>query len=411
MGRKSRAKQERKLRQSKESSPAHPLRITIATAPRSGATGMSLAKDVELVKAGLLYADEIELMSLAAAGLSRVLELAILDREGVLRLIEHVDSERKDGSSSLTAFNAINKIAEVDPVQLRKYTGYEMDPELQRKARELSGNTDRILRETRELVDKTLTETGAGELEPAYRAGILKLSDSGLSDGHRIVDAIPDFLAILVQTLEDPNSHLLFDDRVAFIVRTMVGEKIFEPHPIALSHAGQAALGSGFVARLPTFPSAPIDELLDLRSDLTQQLSRYRRGVTMMANGLKSRAYDDGLDAELDDLWRTNVRPALDEIEDAFSEHSLIREIARQASTDVKTLLSGFGTGAIFIGIESLTNLGSLVAIVGALSGPGTALAQQVAKAHFRQRDELRAHKKHDLFYLYDLDRRILARS
>jgi hypothetical protein len=381
--------------------------MTVATAPASSATGISFAKEIELVKAALLYADEIELISLSAAGLNRVLKMAVLDEEGLIGLIEGMDSERDDGKSYLTSYNAWKKIATVDPAKFREFTGYDPNPEILRTAREFVEGTDKKLEETRLYVERALAETGTSSLEPVYRAGILKLSDSGLADGSSISDAFPDYLLLLRQVLQDPKSHLIFDDRVAMVVRSMVDEKLFQPHPLAVSHAGQAALGGGFAARLPTFSDAPIDELLDLRSDLDKQLSRYRRGIVKMADRLTYRAYDAEFEVEIDDLWRTEVKPALDEMTEGFAEHSLVRDIARVMSTDIKSIISASVGPSVMVGLDTLTHLGALISVIGGAAAPAATVATQIAQAHARRRTELGEMEKCDLFYLYDLNRRL----
>lgn len=210
-----------------------------------------------------------------------------------------------------------------------------------------------------------------------------------------------------MQALQDPKTHLIFDDRIAEFVRLVVDENLFKPNPLAVSHAGQAALGSGFVARLPTFSVAPIDELIDLRNDLKKPLSRYRRGVAKMADRLSSRAYDVELNAELDDLWRMEVRPTLDEIRDEFSQHSFVRELGRSMATDVKSLVTAATGPSVVVGVQGISHLGSLASILGALAPAGVVAAQQVAKAHYARRDHEQIQEKHDLFYLYDLNRRL----
>jgi len=62
-----------------------PLRVSIITSPKSHPNGPVLHRDVELVKAALLYADEVELVSPGAAMLGLVAGLA---EGGIPALIE-----------------------------------------------------------------------------------------------------------------------------------------------------------------------------------------------------------------------------------------------------------------------------------------------------------------------------------
>src|SRR5512142_3052128 len=56
------------------------MKLAIVTYPASGRDGPLLAKDVELVRASILYADEIELVSIGAFMIASVAQLATGDQ-------------------------------------------------------------------------------------------------------------------------------------------------------------------------------------------------------------------------------------------------------------------------------------------------------------------------------------------
>jgi hypothetical protein len=169
-----------------------------------------------------------------------------------------------------------------------------------------------------------------------------------------------------------------------------------------LKHAGEVAVGSGLVARLPAFPDAPVDELLDLRSDLAGPLTRYRRAASSMATRLTARPFDREAAAEMDDLWNTEVAPALADIEEGLEQHGLVREVGRALGQDVKSLLGG--GAAIYVGFDQLTSLDSWISATAAAAAPGlTALVSGIQSSLTAKRD-LRGR---DLFYLYEVNRRL----
>jgi hypothetical protein len=67
--------------EAKKPSRPRPLKVVIATTPHRGATGVSLERDVTLVKSALLYADEVELVSPGAAMLGSVASVASAARQ------------------------------------------------------------------------------------------------------------------------------------------------------------------------------------------------------------------------------------------------------------------------------------------------------------------------------------------
>jgi len=70
-----------------------PLKIAIVTDPASNGAGVDLTRDVELVKASVLYADEIELVSLGAVMLAGIAHVAEGGQAGVLALLTSLDDE------------------------------------------------------------------------------------------------------------------------------------------------------------------------------------------------------------------------------------------------------------------------------------------------------------------------------
>ena len=67
--------------------------------------------------------------------------------------------------------------------------------------------------------------------------------------------------------MTDPRSRLLFDGESADFFKMAIEEGEIALSTEHLPRARAAALGAGFVARLPALPQARMDELLDLRSD------------------------------------------------------------------------------------------------------------------------------------------------
>jgi hypothetical protein len=254
-------------------------------------------------------------------------------------------------------------------------------------------------------------QSGGEDLLPAFNEGILKLSSSGFSGTRDLISEAGDMNAILEGWLEllkallqDPRVRLLLDDQVGHLVRSLVDEGQVELGKFALKHAGEACVGSGLIARLPAFPHAPTDELLDLRRDLSNPLARYRSAVSRIADKLTFRSFDPESAAEIDDLWINEVAPALAEMQEGFAEHGLVREIARTMGADLKTVITAGAGAAVFIGLDQLSAVNNWIATAAAVAGPA---AQAVASAAVKRREATRTLKQRELFYLYEVDSRL----
>lgn len=230
-------------------------------------------------------------------------------------------------------------------------------------------------------------------------AGLLTLDTAGVEAAD--TDAmVKRFVDIIQQRLRDPRRKVLFDADTANLAQSLIDEA--EGDQIhGLRRAGQAAVGSGLISRMPAFPHAPMDELLALRTDLAAPLTRYRAAALDLAASLNPTLGAE-LESQVDDLWMAKVAPALLEIEETLADHSLVRELAKRATSDVKALLTG-GAG-VYMGVTATASLPTAATV---LAGAALGTAPVMGQSAWSTVDARRSAKRHELFYLYEMNRRL----
>ena len=176
--------------------------------------------------------------------------------------------------------------------------------------------------------------------------------------------------------------------------------------PQGLRLAAQAALGAGFTDRLPAFPTAKMDELIDLRKELALPLARYRGAVVRFAKEVPPVVGDD-LAFEVGQHWEETVKPALMGLEDEMADHDLVKEIAR--SLDVRDIRNfGSWTAGTYVAVASATALDALATGLIATAATGIPRLGSVTLDAVRSRraavSELEAS---EFFYLYEANRRL----
>jgi hypothetical protein len=413
-----RANRPRPPRRRTSGPPVDPLKIVVATFPSTGPGGLSLAKEVELVRAALLYADEIEVVSPGAGLVESMASLAEGDRHGLVSMFTSLDDQviarlPVESVSRLPEnwreiMPAAMLAIEMGPDWLRRLPGgNQIDPAVLDRMAGLDGQFDGLMSMLRETADDLLEQSGGAELQPAIRAGVVTVSPLAISDAMEPAAMTANFVALLTQLLGNRGVRLLFDDSVAKLVRALVDTGVATPHQLMVRHAGEAAVGSGFVTRLPAFTAAPVDELLDLRADLSTPLSRYRRAVSVMASKLAYRAFDEESAVEIEDLWRNEVDPALRDLREGFAEHGLVRELRRALALDLKTYVSGAAGPGLWMAMDDLTSLGGWIKAAGAAAPAAAVAAQGAFTAGYRRHDARRQLEKHELFYLYEAENRL----
>jgi len=276
------------------------MKVAVVTYPSSMPGGVSLASDVELVRASILYADQIELISPGAVMLASVLQMGAGDDAHLLEVMASLD----DDTLRTLGGDLPDNWRELLPVLTTMMKTPVLDAFGMAGTREeLVQGFEAVHDQLRDIAERMLTESGAADLLPGFEAGIVTLSPSGFSEeSSNSDDAVERWVDLLRKLLHDRTTRLLFDDRVGDLVRAMVDEGDVMPNALTMKHAGEAAVGSGLVARLPAFPQVPLNELLDLRRDLSDPLTRYRAAVSRLAGELTARSFDPEAVAEIDDL-------------------------------------------------------------------------------------------------------------
>jgi hypothetical protein len=379
-----------------------PLKVAIVTAPSSGASGVSLARDVELVKAAALYADQIELVSIGAVMIAGAAQLAGGGPQALLALMASLDDDtlcHLGGGKDMPA-----NWRQVLAVLSRPDAS--LPPETAELARALRASMAEAQEGLAGTVEKMLVDGGAAELLPAIGSGLVTLSASGFTDDTAAdTDAVMEnWLALLRGLLVDKHTRLVLDDQLGSLAASLIREGHVDAHRLTLRHAGEAAVGSGLAARLPAFPGAPLSEILDLRSDLAGPLGRYRAATARLSAKVTTGPFDKDLPAELDDLWTTDVQPALDEMDEDLHRHSLVHEIARAARQDVHKLLTE-GAG-LYMGLSQLTSMDDWLSATTGVAGVALTAG---ALGYDRAAEVKHQASRRDLYYLYEVDRRLAA--
>lgn len=384
------------------------LNVAIATYPESGVGGVTLANEVNLVKASLLYADKIELVSIGYSMLDALRQVSDSGLVGMVQVLTSLDDvtianlgwDMPSGWRE-TILPALAIMSLDDDVFRALPGGDEIPDDFFRSKKESSEGMADAVTQMQELSGRLLNQSGASQILPAVAAGIVTTRTIGGSDTD---DTTVQWQDHMTKLLVDPKVRLLFDEKVAAFIKTMIEAGAVDMGPLPLKHSAEASVGSGLIARLPAFIEAPIDELLTLRSDLADPLKRYRVAAARFSASLQFKTYEGESEAEIDDLYMFEVDPVLTELREGFAEHGLVREIGRATFTDIKTLITGGASASIAL---ALNQAGALDVWLSGGAAVAAGAAQVAGTAVTTQARERRGPKSSELFYLYELNRRM----
>lgn len=288
---------------------------------------------------------------------------------------------------------------------------------------EAARRIDAIKRNIEEDEDENDSRASLAELQKVLGSGRVKLHDWVTTDpdldGGPVNPYDIDWPGCLLQALDQPATSVLCDPEVANEIRSRAQLTYSTP---AEERAGRARLGAGLIARLPDFPHATMDELIDIAGQSDTALSRYRKAVVELNTKFRHGPFDADYDVALADFWTTDVLPAITDIEDAYRDSGWLRYmkdrwekyvsagIVVTALATLPSLTVAAAPHLAFLSPEVLANVQSIAAtggkIFGAPLAPAVALAPALS-AKTEARLSRREIERSDLFYLYETHRRL----
>ncbi|WIE58243.1 hypothetical protein DEI96_001120 [Curtobacterium sp. MCLR17_031] len=382
------------------------MTLVIATAPDTTGGALSVAEDVRLTRAGLLYADKVELWSPAASLLATIAAGARDDPLAVFEGLLVLNNDQlarlgiKDPPQARAALDALRQFRAL-PRQQRRTLPAEAQAAFSQAGSVIDGLTtggnDAISK-----LDEQWTSAGGRELTEASDAGLLDVRRPDWLTADQQIETYVEQLAALI---EDPRRHMLFDEPTAELVSHLREEGRVAAAPRALLNAREAGAGTRFIEYLQAFPQAPMSSVISARGALHDELVRYRRAVAALSMKLDANVTDSNFDAELEHLWRTEVQPALIDLRAAVRSSRVAKDAAVTLGQDKATLTTAAaGASMMVLGIAGIAPLGpGIVAGAGAVA---TAVAAAGVKAVAERSKQRETHPQRDLQYLLSLEHR-----
>lgn len=382
------------------------LNLVVATSPTTAEGGRFLAHDLELVRASLLYADSVELLSPAALMVGGVAAVHHAGPEALMKVLGSLDDEAlarfgdRDPQELRETVRAYQALASLPRAERRKRLGSRRSAELQRLFADFR-STMAAPGGPREMMGEVLEQAQVPELDAALEAGVLTLSTDFMTLDADTDTQIEEYTARLKALLAQPSTHLLLDERMSGIAQSLIDDGQVTPSAATMTRVVRSRVGTGLVAQLPAFPGASIEAILETREELSAPLARYRGGVNRLSKTVESDPLSAGVSAEVEDMWRDEVVPAVNDLRADLSATRLGHDAAVNLGRDSKSILAG---GAFIFGVESFTDHSTLLA---AGFSAASVTGKAVLDAYKDLAGQWRQAKRHDLFYLLALEEQL----
>lgn len=374
--------------------------FTVATA--GALRGLVLTDEIRLVKAALLYGDRVTLASFGAAAVA-----------AASQVMQGTETDRRRHLLELTT--------PLMGPELRQYASILTQRKFRRHYRgyaELAQELDRHVAAVSSVIESIRSQAGIAELEAAQEAGLLEIDNLGLDpmallqesllvgSGSRQGEASATAIGAMVDRIAGAvrvgsNTYPLFDEAASSEVAEMIERGEVR---VGLRRPAEAGLAGHFVGRLPAFPDATVAEIIDVRRGLSKSLDRLRSTMAGMSRTVGEPPWDPGFLDLAGSLWRSNVEPALRDLEE--NAHDLgAGSLARHAMTSRQPWSAA---GAVLV--IALTAAPTVPDLAAAAVSVGTSLAAVAAASAeaWRERSRLlQSRERNPFLFLFEGNERL----
>lgn len=369
------------------------LHIAIAAAPSNG---ISLDREVKLVKAALLYADTVSLLSPSFTLLGSVAalgDLRGLERVQFVEAFAQKTHSTADNEAALRSLEIYRKIKSKDK-RKRSEEEWKLLSDIEQYF-ELMWS-ERLIPN----IEKLLSESGGHGLFSAIESGVLSIEPLAMEKDWSSDQIISQFTDGIQEMLKDPGVYPLFDDETGSLVRSAYAEGIWTPPSFPHERGKQVVIAADALGRLPAFPEATVDEVLDIRKELREPLVRFRAAMIRLGRLVEGAFFNQDAHAQFDELYREHIAPAILEIEEKVHDTTYLRELLAQVAGSSSPLI----TAILAFGVTRVADLPWMLSVATPMAHAATSAALQ--KFTTGQRDVSR----YEMFFLYRTQQ-ILARN
>lgn len=368
------------------------------TSCRAG--GVDFKGELGLVKAALLYADGVELISVGASFAAGMDELGRLATPEKLILLRRFLPDMDLGGT---------------PAETERFLG-QMDALIEKLRRRRRLSREEVIMLTylqgewgkiERVVDGTMQKWGAEDFMVALRSGrlglspfsnmapadILKLGMGTSASTQPLADkAWEEYQRTVLEAVSNKATHPLFDDLTGDIVGQAVRKGLIRPTAGAKRRGRHAGFSGDILQRLPMFERASVSDVLEIQDELSEYLGAFRDAVASSAATIEAAPWSvDDFAEEADVVFRESVAPAVGRIEERVERDRDLRELTLRYGPPLLAAPSSIGA---FLGgqwaLGGLAVLAAGLSTVAAARSSRTRVEQERLYFYYRAGKRLR---------------------
>jgi hypothetical protein len=303
--------------------------------------------ELRMIKAALLYADKVTLVSPTPTTYDLYYGQEYNRVAPMLLLGDLWSKRRRDVGDSMDIYRRV------------LIFGEELS-DADRESAALDGDDpDQILAEMRERIRGLKARDGWADFDCAVEAGALEVQPViGISNTSAVLEQAAIERAAEVFLLAGESSAPSYPLMHWWDWMVITHRGVAFPSAAPLS---EAAMAERILSGLECFPEAPMDEVLDVRRGLEGPRARFRAALGRLSADMPRSAFGADFDRELAIVYRREIAPALAELDETLRDLGARSSLRRAGAAAVKSLGIAAAELAVFSEVfaSALTPLAS----------------------------------------------------
>ena len=322
--------------------------ITAIPCP-SSSKELNINEEIRLVKASLLYADKVLLISfipIIFCSIPYWIDQFSKDMEmqqkmeniksDMVRELLHVAKEKKELKSKIDEIQGYLKDKNID------FESFLKD--------EFNKSFGRLYNIFLSAINEVTSKIGINKLDPAIKSGLLDIYTIGKS-------RIPE------------KTYPLLDENVLNLIKANIEEGKLNIPDVDSEKIKQIGFVFDVFKRLPNFENATIDEILDIRKVLDKPLIRFRSAIIEMSDCIRYKPWDEGFYYDVEKLFYHRIEPAVLEIEEECKSNKYLTKLLNVVAKRPWEIPAGGIGGAIISKLAEVSNISTTA--IGMVVGAG----------------------------------------
>ena len=267
-------------------------------------------------------------------------------------------------------------------------------PRRTRKELVALGKAESIIRELqnkfREIGETIYRSSSFGVLTPLIEDGTLEIKHCDINEGGKVVAEF--MLNEVIDALKKSGTkYPVFDELTTSIAHHYSLEKKLQ---FGGQNPNEIEIGKELILQLPNIDALEISDILRLKGELSEELSRFRGAISDYSRDIESTPFTPETKLEITKQYQNHIKPELDSLRRQVKRNKFIRHFADQALDNSSSHMAQVG---IFFCVCSFLDIEKMLSAAGVL----TETSYKAFKSRRQSTEEI---KTNPLFFYNQLE-------